>query len=128
MKLTTKTKTMKYFLIAIIVLLSACKIETQTEYKMNNEEAYLAVGTDATKEMMTSIAEEFEENKSIELDFSKSKFDEEGKIEYLNLMVKTGGVKGGVESDFTSVSGERPGFQINFNTEEGTTLSTGLIH
>lgn len=120
---------MKYLTIALLLFFSACQIESQTEYKINEDVALLAVGSDATDSLLTEIAKEFEAKKGIQLDFSESKFDEEGKIVYLDLIVELSeGAKGGVETDFNTVTVKRPGFEVNYNTPDGTTMSTGLIH
>jgi|SRR5690554_1757295 len=118
---------MKYLLIVIIAMLTACTIATQTEYTINDNVAKLAVGNDATDSLLTAIAEEFKVKKGIEIDFSESKFDEYGRITYLNLNVKVGGSGGGVESVYTPTTQERSGFKVEYNTKNGTVLMTGVM-
>jgi hypothetical protein len=120
---------MKYLTIVLLLFFSACQVETKTEYKINDEVAMLAVGSDATDSLLTEIAKDFKSQKGIEVDFSESKFDDNGKITHLDLIVRlSDGTKGGVESDFKTATTERPGFEVNYKSKDGMTFQTGLIH
>lgn len=117
---------MKNLIWIALFFLSACQVVTYTEYVIDDGVAKLIVGNDATEEMLEEIAQEFEEIRGIELDYTGSKFENDGRITYLKLKVKTKGSTGGVESNYRATD-RRFGFIVDYKAEGGAMLKTGLM-
>ena len=71
---------MKNLIWIALFFLSACQVVTYTEYVIDDGVAKLIVGNDATEEMLEEIAQDFEEIRGIELDYTGSKFENDGRI------------------------------------------------
>jgi len=116
-----------FFTICFITLLG-CTKEKQTQYSVNSEEVFLVVTENTTKEELVQIAAEFKERRNIDIDFSKSKFSDNGKILDLDLKVDCNdGFKGTTAGSSVSFRLNNYGFSRDYSPESKRAFHIGAM-
>ena len=103
-------------LIAIIAFTSCQQKETATRYVIGDDVSYLLLGSESTKDELQDIAADFMDLQDIEVDFSGTLYDTDGKIINLNLKVTTENGGGSVSSSSSFSSPSSAGFIVSDNS------------
>ena len=98
------------------IFLLSCAEEKSTKYSTDSEKVYLLITENTTEGELTKIASEFKTEKNIMVDFSESRFFENGKIQSLNLKVDCNDdFKGSTKSSVQDLETNNYGFVRNYS-------------
>jgi uncharacterized protein YxeA len=105
----------KIILVLVGILILSCAKESETKYAVDSEKVFLIITENTTKSELTKIASEFKTEKNIIIDFSKTEFSENGKIETLNLDVNCNdGFEGTAISSGVILKSKNSGFSRDY--------------
>ncbi|MCF8254321.1 MAG: hypothetical protein K9H61_08300 [Bacteroidia bacterium] len=75
--------------VLMMAIIFACNNYPKTEYSTSETKSFLKVSPNTTELELKLIAEEFKQKRNIDIDYSKSIFFDDGKIEDLVLKVNS---------------------------------------
>ena len=113
-------------LLICLLFLTSCIKESQTQYSIDEDQVYLVITQNTTKEELAKIAVELKERKNIDLDYSNSLFQANGKISELKLTVDCNdGFKGSTNCTSGALKLRNMGFLRDYQSESETTFHIG---
>lgn len=116
------------FLFIIILLFSGCLKESKTQFTIDEDQVLLIITQNTTKEELEQIAIELKEKSNIDMDFSKSKFLENGKISEVNLEVDCNdGFKGSTHCSANTLKRQNIGFSRDYRTGSTQVFHIGAM-
>ncbi|MET6991642.1 hypothetical protein [Sediminicola arcticus] len=118
----------KIILVLIGILILSCSKESETKYSTDSEKVFLIITENTTKTELTNIASAFKAEKNITVDFSKTKFKENGEIEHLNLEVDCNdGFKGTATSTGVILKTKNSGFSRDYSENSKVPFVIGAM-
>ena len=115
-------------LLICVFLLSSCVKESQTQYAIDENQAYLVITQNTTKKELEKIAALFKEKKNIDMNYSQSKFARNGKIIELSLEVDCNdGFKGSTHCSESALKFQNMGFVRDYQAGSGKTFHIGSM-
>lgn len=123
---------MKHTSTILIILMTAlifsCTEFSKTEYSTAETKAYLKVCPNTTASELKKISEEFKQKRNIDVDYSKSVFWGNGKINNLVLKVSTNdGYSGEASCSGTALKMKNFGFIRDYSKEAKQKFSIGAL-
>jgi uncharacterized protein YxeA len=116
------------FLLVCLLFLTGCLKESQTQFSIGEDQVFLVITPNTTKEELAQIAIEFKEKKNIDIDYSKSTFSADGKISEVNLVVDCNdGFKGSTHCSATALTFKNIGFSRDYSTESMNVFHIGAM-
>lgn len=118
----------KLILILVGILTLSCSKESKTKYSIHSEKVFLVITKTSTEDELMKIASEFKVKKNIKIDFSKTEFSENGKIENLDLQVDCNdGFKGNTQSSGLLLLTKNYGFFRDYSENPEVPFMVGEI-
>lgn len=112
-----------------ILLLSACAMQSETEYLISEEKVYLKIGTNTTKDELIKISAEFLAKRNISIDFQDSEFDDDGKIINLDLNVDyNDGNSGSTHAEQLALMINKFGFSRDYTGDSKAPMHIGSFN
>lgn len=116
------------FLFVCLLFLTGCLKESQTQFSIGEDQVFLVITPNTTKEELAQIAIELKEKKNIDMDYSKSTFSADGKISEVNLEVDCNdGFKGSTHCSATALKYKNVGFVRDYTAEGDTVFHIGVM-
>ena len=116
------------FLLVCLLFLMGCIKESQTQYAIDENQAYLVITQNTTQEELEKIAAAFKEQKNIDIDYSKSKFSKNGKISDVSLEVDCNdGFKGSTQCSESALKFQNIGFVRDYQSGSAITFHIGSM-
>ena len=114
--------------ILITVLIFSCTEFSKTEYSTEDTKAYLKVTTNTTESELKIISAELKQKRNIDVDYSQSKFFDNGRIKNLVLKVNTNdGFSGEASCSSDALKMKHFGFVRDYSKEAIHPFVTGTL-
>ena len=118
----------KILIIIMTVSFFSCTNFSKTEYSTADTKAYLNICANTTASELKKISDEFKQNRNIDLDYSKSVFLSNGKIDNLVLKVNTNdGYSGETSCSGNSLKIKNFGFIRDYSKEAKQKFFIGAL-
>ncbi|MCO5723399.1 hypothetical protein [Robiginitalea marina] len=116
------------YLLLCSLLLTGCFKETQTRFSIDENKVVLVITQNTTEAEMARIASELKTKKNIDLDYSNSKFQANGKISNVRLEVDCNdGFKGSTQCSASALKGANIGFIRDYQTGSDVVFHIGFM-
>jgi len=116
------------FLLVCILFLSGCLKESQTQFVIDEDQVFLVITQNTTKEELAQIASELKEKRNIDIDYSNSKFSANGKISEVKLEVDCNdGFKGSTHCSGTALKYQNIGFLRDYTSGSDRVFHIGAM-
>lgn len=113
--------------IIMTVFVFSCAQVTKTEYSTAEAKAYLKVTPNTTESELKTISDEFKQKRNIDVDYSKSTFFDDGRINDLVLKVNTNdGISGDASSSNVDLKMKNCGFVIDSKEGKQSIYTGGM--
>ena len=114
-------------LIFMMVLISCLK-ESQTQYSIDEDQVFLVITQNTTKEELAKIAAELKQKKNIDIEYSNSKFKASGKISELKLEVDCNdGFKGSTHCSGNTLKFPHLGYLRDYRADRDEVFHIGVM-
>jgi uncharacterized protein YxeA len=118
----------KLILVLIAILMLSCSKESETKYTTDSENVFLIITENTTETELKQIASEFQTERNISIDFSKTEFHKNGTIKNLNLEVDCNdGFKGIAKSSGLILKTKNSGFSRDYSENSETPFVIGAM-
>jgi hypothetical protein len=115
-------------LLACLLFLTSCIRESKTQYAIEEDQVYLVITRNTTREELAQIAAVFKKERNIDIDYSKSKFSANGKISEVNLEVDCNdGFKGSTHCSGSALKFKNIGFVRDYQPNSGNAFHIGSM-